>query len=108
MQQRITKTLENKIEQAERYYSLISAANNLRLTNKQIALIADIAVNGYGNDKEKTSQYIYNMVGKLKKKSILVKSGRTIRINPLILPDFGKEVKLEILLKNGETIQATN
>ena len=106
--QRITITLENERKLAERYYTCISYTNGLNLSRKEIKLLAYIATSEI-RDKESfrrenltSVQYIYNMTRKLKNKGLLVKDGKTIKVNPKIRPDFNKDVTLEIILRNGK------
>ena len=100
-------------ELAERYYSILSALNDLKLTQREVQLVAYAAVRGnmsYANVKEEfckkynsSSPTISNMISKLKKVKIFVKDGGKVRVNPMIALDFSKDVKLEIMLSHGQT-----
>ncbi len=96
---------------AERYYSLLSALNNLKLTQREVQLIAFTAVRGnmsYANVKEEfckkyesSSPTISNIVSKLKRMGILIKDGGKIKLTPVIQLNFNLDVKLEINLTHG-------
>jgi hypothetical protein len=96
---------------AERYYKILSAVNDLYLTEREIQLIAFTAVKGnlsYASnrsefcEKYKTSSAtINNIISKLKKMQILIKDGGKVKVNPVILLDFNKDITLEIKLTNG-------
>ena len=95
----------------EKYYSLLSAVNNLHLTQREIQLIAFTAIKGnisYANIRKEfcekhgtTSPTINNIISKLKKMGILVKDGTKVKVNPVILLDFTKDITLEIQLAHG-------
>ena len=95
----------------EKYYSILSAVNNLKLTQREIQLIAFTAIKGnisYANLREEfckkhdtTSPTINNIISKLRKMGILIKDGSKIKVNPVILLDFNKDITLEIKLVHG-------
>lgn len=96
---------------AERYYGLLSALNNLKLTQREVQLIAYTAVRGnmsYANVKDEfckkynsSSPTISNIVSKLKKMGIFIKDGGKIKLTPVIQLNFNLDVKLEINLIHG-------
>ena len=96
---------------AEKYYSVLSALNNLKLTEREVQLMAFTAVRGnmsYANVKEEfckkynsSSPTISNIVSKLKKMHIFVKEGGKIKVNPLISLNFSLDVQMEIKLLHG-------
>lgn len=108
IKQILQQNILSKIELAEKYYSIISAVNNLGLTNREVQLVAFTAVRGnitYANVRQEfckeyntTSPTINNIVSKLKKQNIFVKTGKIISVNPIIVIDFKKDVILEINL----------
>lgn len=53
--------------------------------------------NAYGT----TQATVNNMVAKLRKRNILVKSKNAVIVNPLISLDFSKDIQLEIKLIHG-------
>jgi hypothetical protein len=111
----ITQKLKNKSEDkyllAEKYYSILSAVNNLKLTQREIQLIAFTAIRGnisYANIRkefcekyESTSPTINNIISKLKKLGIFIKDGTKVKVNPVIILPFDKDISLEIKLVHG-------
>lgn len=111
----ITQKLKNKSEDkyllAEKYYSILSAINNLRLTQREIQLIAFTAIRGnisYANIRKEfcekydsTSPTINNIISKLKKLGIFVKDGTKVKVNPVIILPFDNDITLEIKLVHG-------
>jgi hypothetical protein len=96
---------------AEKYYSLLSSLNQLKLTQREIQLIAFTAIKGnisYANirqefcEKYKSSPpTINNIISKLKKMGVFVKDGTKVKVNPLILLAFENDVVLQITLSHG-------
>ena len=96
---------------AEKYYSILSAINNLKLTQREIQLVAFTAIKGnisYANIRKEfcekynsTSPTINNIISKLKKIKVLVKDGTKTKVNPVIILDFNKDVILQISLTHG-------
>ena len=110
--QRLKKKETDVFLLAERYYSILSAVNSLKLTEREIQLIAFTAIKGnisYANIREEfctkhntSSPTINNMISKLKKINVLVKDGTKIKTNPaIILPFASKDITLEINLLHG-------
>ena len=95
----------------EKYYSLLSAVNNLHLTQREIQLIAFTAIKGnisYANIRkefceryESTAPAINNIISKLKKMGVFVKDGTKVKVNPVILLNFDKDIVLQITLLHG-------
>jgi hypothetical protein len=104
--QRIRKEEENVYSLAERYYMVLSAVNGLKLTEREIQLIAFTAVRGnisYASIREEfckkhntTNASINNIISKLKRTGILVKDGTRVKVNPQIVINFENDVVLEI------------
>lgn len=96
---------------AEKYYSILSAVNNLKLTQREIQLVAFTAIKGnisYANIRKEfcerynsTSPTINNIISKLKKIKVLIKDGTKTKVNPVIILDFNKNITLEINLTHG-------
>jgi hypothetical protein len=109
--QRLKKSVKDDIALAEKYYRLLSAVNNLKLTNREVQLIAFTAIKGnisYANirkefcDKyDSTAPAINNIISKLKKIGVFVKDGTKVKVNPIILLDFDKDIVLQITLLHG-------
>jgi hypothetical protein len=110
--QKIRRIEKDEFAIAEKYYSLLSAVNNLHLTNREVQLLAFTAIRGnisYASNRKEfcekhdtTSPTINNIISKLKKINVLVKDGSKVKVNPVILLPFEKEdVTLEIKLVHG-------
>jgi hypothetical protein len=110
--QKIRRVEKDEFAIAEKYYSLLSAVNNLHLTNREVQLLAFTAIRGnisYASNRKEfcekhdtTSPTINNIISKLKKINVLVKDGSKVKVNPVILLPFEKEdVTLEIKLVHG-------
>jgi len=110
--QKITRKEPSKLEVAQKYFSVISAINNLRLTEREVQLTAFMATKGNisyeSNRKEFCEMYsssgatINNMISKLKKMGILVKNGKRINVHPSLSLDFDKEIFLGIKLQHND------
>ena len=111
--QRLKKDVNTDMELAMKYYSILSAINNLHLTEREIQLISFTAIKGnitYANVREEfcktynsTSPTINNIISKLKKMSIFIKENGKVKVNPIITIDFKKDLMLDIKLVHGET-----
>jgi hypothetical protein len=112
--QRLKKDVYTDIQLAEKYYSILSAINNLHLTEREIQLIAFTAIKGnitYANVREEfcktynsTSPSINNIISKLKRVGIFIKENGKVKVNPIIVIDFTNDLTLEIKLVHGEAI----
>lgn len=112
--QTLKKVVSTDIELAEKYYSILSAINSLKLTEREIQLIAFTAIKGnitYANVREEfcktynsTSPSINNIISKLKRVGIFIKENGKVKVNPVIVVDFKKNITLEIKLVHGEAI----
>ena len=104
--QKLKRISDDKYVLAERYYSVLSVLNNLRLTEREIQLVAFAAIRGnisYANIREDfcrkhstTPPTINNMISRLKKIGVMVKDGGKVKVNPRIVIDFSKDVILRI------------
>ena len=112
--QKLKRSINTDIELAEKYYSILSAINNLHLTEREIQLISFTAIKGnitYANVREEfcktynsTSPSINNIISKLKRIGIFIKENGKVKVNPIIVIDFTKDITLEIKLVHGEAI----
>jgi DNA-binding MarR family transcriptional regulator len=103
--------VEDSYVLAEKYYRILSSVNDLKLTNREIQLIAFAAMKGnisYANIRKEfcerydsTSPAINNIISKLKKMGVFVKDGTKVKVNPLILLNFDKDIILQISLIHG-------
>ena len=106
--QRLRKVVPTDIQLAEKYYSILSAVNSLHLTQREIQLIAFTSIKGnitYANVREEfcklhktTGPTINNIISKLKKVGIFIKEGGKVKVNPVIVIDFTKDLTLGITL----------
>lgn len=109
--QKLRTQLTDSYSVAEKYYSLLSAVNNLGLTAREIQLIAFTAIKGnisYANirsefcDKYKSSPpTINNMISKLKRIGVFIKDGTKVKVNPVIVLNFDKDITLQINVTHG-------
>jgi hypothetical protein len=112
--QKLKKEVYTDIQLAEKYYSILSAINNLHLTEREIQLISFTAIKGnitYANVREEfcktynsTSPSINNIISKLKRIGIFIKENGKVKVNPIIIIDFKNDLTLEIKLVHGEAI----
>ena len=110
--QKLKKEVDTDLQLAEKYYNILSAINNLNLTEREIQLIAFTAIKGnitYANVREEfcktynsTSPSINNIISKLKKIGIFIKENGKVKVNPIIVIDFTKDLTLDIKLVHGE------
>ena len=111
--QELKKSLEDEYVVAQKYYSILSAINNLNLTKREIELIAFTAVKGtisYANSRAQfcekyNTTTANNIVSKLKKVGIFVKHLGKIKVNPIIVIDFKKNLNLVIRLVHNEEVK---
>lgn len=106
--QKLRRSEQDDYLLAERYYTILSAVNNMRLTQREIQLIAFTAIRGnisYANIREDfckkygtTNPSINNIISKLKKLGVLVKDGSKVKVNSRILLNFENDITLEIKL----------
>ena len=111
--QRLKKEVDSDMQLAMKYYSILSSINSLNLTEREIQLISFTAIKGnitYANVREEfcktfnsTSPSINNIISKLKKVGIFVKENGKVKVNPIIVVDFTKDLTLEIKLVHGQT-----
>lgn len=109
--QKMRRSEQDNFSLAEKYYSILSAVNNLKLTQREIQLVAFTAIKGnisYANNREEfckkfstTSQTINNIISKLKRMGVFVKDGTKVKVNPVIILNFDSEIVLEIKLTHG-------
>lgn len=106
--QKLKRAENSQYVLAEKYYSVLSAINDLGLTNREIQLLSFAAIRGnisYSNIREDfckeygtTNPSINNTISKLKKLGMFVKEGGKIKVNPQIVLNFENDITLEIKL----------
>jgi len=104
--QKLKKSFKNQYELAENYYKVLFAYNNIQLTERELQLVAFIAVRGdMSNAKSKrdfvtlyrtTKATLDNTVSKLKKKKLLQKPNGKVVLIPQLQPDPSKGFTLII------------
>ena len=109
--QKLRKAERDDTLLAERYYTILSAVNGLKLTQRELQLLAFGAVRGnisYANIRKDfcekygtTNASINNIISRLKKIGVLVKDGTKVKVNPQILLNFDHDITLEIKLVHG-------
>ena len=109
--QRLKKSVKDDIALAEKYYRILSSINDLKLTNREVQLIAFAAIKGnisYANIRQEfctiydsTSPAINNIISKLKKMGVFVKDGTKVKVNPLIILNFDNDIVLQITVSHG-------
>ena len=107
--QRLSKAVADPYGAAHKYYQILSVLNDLYLSEGEIQLVAFGAIRGDLTDsdirKEFCEKYkttvatINNMVWRLKKKNVIVKTGKKLFINPALTKlKFDKSITLVITL----------
>jgi hypothetical protein len=109
--QKFLRKVEDDYAMAEKYYSLLSTVNDLKLTTREVQLVAFTAIRGnisYSSIREdfckrhnSTSPTINNIISKLKKVGVLVKDGSKIKVNPVINLNFANNITLEIKIEHN-------
>lgn len=111
IRQNLKQVVKGKVDNAEKYYMILSAVNNLGLTKREIELIAFTAIRG--NISSRTAKDLFcekygttvptinNIISKLKRRKIFIKNSKLVKINPLIVLDFEKDLLLVITMENG-------
>lgn len=110
--QKFLRKVEDDYAMAEKYYSVLSTINDLKLTTREVQLVAFTAIRGnisYSSIREdfckrhnSTSPTINNIISKLKKVGVLVKDGSKIKVNPVINLNFANNITLEIKIEHNE------
>lgn len=110
--QKSLRKVEDNYAMAEKYYSILSTVNSLKLTTREIQLVAFTAIKGnisYSSIREdfckrysSTSPTINNIISKLKKLGVLVKDSNKIKVNPVINLNFSNNITLEIKMQHDE------
>lgn len=110
--QKFLRKIENNYAMAEKYYSVLSTVNSLKLTQREIQLIAFTAIRGnisYSSIREdfckkynSTNPTINNIISKLKRIGVFIKDGSKIKVNPVIILNFSNDITLEIKMEHNE------
>jgi hypothetical protein len=110
--QKFLRKIEDNYAMAEKYYSVLSTINNLKLTQREVQLVAFTAIRGnisYSSIREdfckkynSTSPTINNIISKLKRIGVFVKDGSKIKVNPVIILNFSNDITLEVKMEHNE------
>lgn len=110
--QKFRKDVKTKIDKGIKYYSLISALNDLNLSKRQIQLLAFTSVRGTITPLPAREEFVKmfrsslnsveNIKGKLVLKGLIVKRNGMFKVLPAIDLDFSKELTLQIKITGGE------
>ena len=106
--QKINIVSRDRMDKAKVYYACISSLNGLGMTEREIQLMAYMAVNGsvsnigtrngFCKEYDTTPAVVTNLVSSLKKKRMVIKRNKKVMIAPPIALDFSKNVKLEVTI----------
>ena len=109
--QKLKKPVSDNYACAEKYYNLLSSLNELKLTTREIQLIAFAAIKGnisYANIRNEfcekyhsSAPTINNLISKLKRMGVFVKDGTKVKVNPLIILNFDNDIVLQITVSHG-------
>jgi molybdenum cofactor biosynthesis enzyme MoaA len=110
--QKYLRKIEDNYAMAEKYYSVLSTVNGLKLTQREIQLVAFTAIRGnisYSSIREdfctkynSTNPTINNIISKLKRIGVFIKDGSKIKVNPVIILNFSNDIMLEIKMEHNE------
>ena len=106
--QKISKSFDDSVSIAVKYYSIISDLNNLNLTDREIQLLAFTANRGTISSVSAKQEFckrfnssvptINNIISKLSGMKLLIKVNGKTKVNPKIAIDFTKNLVLQIAL----------
>ena len=109
--QKFLRKVEDDYAMAEKYYSMLSTINDLKLTQREIQLVAFTAIRGnisyssiredFCNKYNSTSPTINNIISKLKRIGVFIKDGTKIKVNPVILLPFSENITLELKMEHN-------
>jgi hypothetical protein len=108
--QRVNSVQKDPFQLAYAYYQILFILNGIKLTERELQLIAFTAVKGNISYKSIREEFcasfksslptMNNIISKLKRLKIMVKDGTKVKVNPVILLDFqNKDVVLQANLK---------
>lgn len=109
--QKLAKKYDKAIDRALAYYSVFFALNRVKISRKELELVAFTAVRGtitpLSARQEFVEQFnsslasIENIKGRLVKRGIIVSQNRMFRVNPKFTLDFEKPIILQINLDDN-------
>lgn len=99
--QKIQKKFDKPMDIAVKYYTLLSVLNDLKLTEREIQLLAHTAIKGTISTVPSKEEFIKNyatskatinnLISSLSKRKLLVKRDKKLRVNPQINLDFTQQ-----------------
>jgi len=108
----VQKIVKVNSDITQMYFRIVSAINNLQLTDRDISLLSFVANKGNISDKklrmefcvqnDTTMDSINNIVSKLKKMGMLVKPEKVIYLASIFKFDYTKDIQLQIDLKHAK------
>lgn len=105
--QSINRKMEEPIDLARKYLSIVFILNNIHITKRKLDLVSFIAVNGINSVTAKSNfcknyhsskATISNMISELYESKILVKESGKVKLNPLLSLNFDNNLSLKIHL----------
>ena len=109
--QRIGVKDKDSLSKAIRYFSLLSAISSVKLSEREIQLLAFTTVQGNISYSPRKQEFctmynssintVNNMVSKLKRMGLMVKDRDIIKVAPQYSLQFDKDIVLQISLNNG-------
>lgn len=108
--QKITTSINDSFNLAFKYFSILSILNDLNLVKRDCQLMAFSIAEGKNVSEVKLEfvkkfgsslATVGNIISKLYKLNILIKDKKNVKINPVLLIDFNKDLALGIVFKNG-------
>lgn len=109
--QKLGASFEDRYALAEKYYELLFCLNSMKITEREIQLIAFTAIKGnitFANVREEfckkfntSAATMNNMISRLRKLGILIKESGKIKVIPKIVLNFDNDVVLQIKMGNG-------
>lgn len=105
------RTTGDTLSIAEKYYEVLSVVNSIKLTQREVQLLAFTAIRGsisFANVRnefckkyETTIPTINNIISKLKKVGLFIKKDGKVIVTPIVNLKFDQDIKLEIKLLHG-------
>lgn len=107
--QKLRKMVPSDLHKAIKYYSILSVLNDLKLTDKQVEMLAFTSVRGTITPLSARREFVElfnssmasveNIKGRLVKRGWLVEIDRKYKVNPRISLDFSRDILLQINLQ---------
>lgn len=111
--QRLEKRLEGDLPKAIMYFSILSTLNKLKLTERDIEVLAFTSIKGTITSPAARKEFVEifdsskasleNIKGKLVKLGWIVKIDNKYKIHPNLHIDFSKDIILQLKLIGNET-----